>query len=97
MAVMIAEMLLSLFAVFGLYAAVLLFALRSTQRGILIAVELSAPLSAVEAKNRLAVVRRQLLWEKYPVIVLVDESLLSDAEIVALLEASVTTYYVIQS
>ena len=95
MAVLIAEVLLSLFAVFGLYAAVLLFALRPCGASVAVAVELRAPLSVEEARALLTVVHKQWLLEGYPVVALVEEALLADEAMWLLLETAVDDYYII--
>lgn len=95
MAIMIAEVLLSLFAVFGLYAAVHLFVLRPGCASVLVAVELRAPLSPQEAEARIAVARKQFLLEGYPIVLLVDAVLLEDEAFLPLLETA-DTYFVVE-
>ena len=97
MAVLIAEVLLSLFAVFGLYAAVLLFALRPCGGLLAVAVVLRAPLSVAEARALLTAAHKQWLLEGYPVIALVDDVLLVDETLAALLETAVDAYYIIEN
>ena len=87
MAVMIAEVLLSLLAVFGLYAAVRLFLLQPSRSFASIAIELRAPLTPQEAEMRIAIARKQFLLEGYPIVLLVDAVLLEDASFLPLLEA----------
>ena len=96
MAVLIAEIVLSLLAVFGLYAAVLLFALRPARGDFAVAVKLSAPMPLAEAKRLLTVARRQYLLEGYPVVVLVDAALLADEGFVALLDEVADICYVVE-
>jgi hypothetical protein len=96
-AVLIAEVLLSLFAVFGMYAAVLLFAFRPGKKFMAAAIDLRAPMTAEEAEALLAVTHRMLLFEGYSVVALVDQALLRDEAFVALLENSVDAYYIVEN
>jgi len=87
-AVLIAEILLSLFAVFGLYAAVRLFALWPCRAYLSVAVELRAPLTPEEGEQRLACAQRQFFPEGYPVVLLIDAALAADPAFRPLLEAA---------
>jgi len=97
MAVLIAEIVISLFAVFGLYAAVRFFCtLLLAPKSLVVALEVEGPVGSEEAALLLCRARECAIAPRYRMVVLISEELESREEVKAHFERLGATCYTVK-